>query len=100
MITTRIGTFFQKAIIQEKFKNWLGILLVFLIAGIFGYVMSEDLIAGMLVFVAFVGIGYFIICISSSMLTLYILMTFAFFVEFFLRLFFGGKFLTGVFGMH
>lgn len=96
MITTRIGTFFQKAIIQEKFNNWVGFLLVFLIAGTFGYVLSENLLAGMLVFVTFVGIGYFIICISSSMLTLYILMSFAFFVEFFLRLFFGGKFLTGV----
>jgi len=96
MITTRIGTFFQKAIIQEKLNNWLGLFFVIIIAGTFGYVMSEDMIAGLIVFVVFVGIGYFIICVSSSMLTLYILMCFAFFVEFFLRLFLGGKFLTGV----
>ena len=95
--SNRLSNFFQKTFMQEKLNNWFGYLLIISIACGFGYILADDLQMrfNCLCFNCSV-VGFVIICMSNSTFAFYTIIVYSFFVEFVLRLFFGGKFTTGV----
>lgn len=70
--------FLHKVFLVEKLNNWIGIVIVVLIAVAFGYVISGNLMIGMGAFAAVLGVSLLISCLLSPELGLYINVLYAF----------------------
>jgi putative inorganic carbon (HCO3(-)) transporter len=76
-----INSFFQKVFLSEKLNNWVGFLLVIFISIAFGYLLSTNLILGLGVFGAVVGVSVLTACILNPEVGLYITTLYAFFAS-------------------
>jgi putative inorganic carbon (hco3(-)) transporter len=70
--------FFQRIFLTEKLNNWIGFVLALAIAVLFGYSLSNDLIQGLGLFGAVVGLAVFIVCIQSPEAGLYLITLYTF----------------------
>lgn len=91
----KINHFLQVTFFQKKLNNWLGVILFLLLGALFGYLVSKDLILGMGLLAAVIGIFVAIVCLSDPEAGLYIISAFSFFAYFFSRLFFKGEMPVG-----
>jgi putative inorganic carbon (hco3(-)) transporter len=73
-----VQAFIQRMFLAEKLNNWLGAIVALLIAVAFGYALSVDLIKGLGIFAAIVGLFVFLLCILSPQAGLYIITLYAF----------------------
>jgi len=70
--------FLHKVFLVEKLNNWLGVSVVILIAIVFGYLISGNILIGMGAFSVVLGASLLIACLLSPQLGLYINMIYAF----------------------
>jgi len=88
--------FCTQTFLRKKLYNWFGVLLIALLAVLFGYLLAKDPIEGFSLFGLIVALFVAIICLSSAEAGLYITMGYSFFAFFFSRLFFKGLMPVGV----
>ena len=73
-----IQGFLYRAFLGEKLNNWVGVVLVVAIAGLFAFLLSQNLLLGLEVFAAVIGICVLCLCIFSASAGLYIIMLYTF----------------------
>lgn len=71
-------TFFQRIFLDEKLNNWIGLLIVALIATTFAYLISSNIVLGLTVFAAIISICILSICIINPGVGFYITTVYAF----------------------
>jgi putative inorganic carbon (hco3(-)) transporter len=75
LISNPVKDFLHRVFLREKLDNWLGFSIAILIASVFGYLLSINLVLGAAVFTFVVGLCVLILCFLNAELGLY-LMTF------------------------
>jgi putative inorganic carbon (HCO3(-)) transporter len=83
-----IGRFFSRVFLVQKLDNWVGYVLIGIIATGFGYLFANQLLAGMGLVGAVLGLCVVIPCMLNTEFGLYTNLFFSFFVCHFSRLFF------------
>ena len=73
-----IQSFAHRIFLAEKLNNWIGVFIALLIAVVFGYFLSSDMIKGLALFAVIVGFFALITCILSPEAGLYIITLYAF----------------------
>lgn len=76
--TNPLQAFLQKVFINEKLNNWVGGLIVVIIATAFGFLLSSDIILGVSVFAVIIGVVVLTICLLNTEFGLYLTMLYAF----------------------
>jgi putative inorganic carbon (hco3(-)) transporter len=71
---------------QRKLNNILGVVFVPLLALLFGYLMAKDMTIGIMLMAGVFGLFIVVLCISNPLTGLYIVMVFAFFINFLITL--------------
>lgn len=92
----QIGGFLDQVFVQQKLNNWVGYLLMALIAGLFGYLVARQTVLGLSVFALVIGLFTFVVCLLSTEVGLYINLVYSFFAFFLSRYLFGGEFPVGM----
>ncbi|MGZ3951772.1 MAG: O-antigen ligase family protein [Flavisolibacter sp.] len=67
-----------KVFLGEKLNNWVGLLLVTSIAAFFAFLLSNNLLLGLEVFAAIIGLCILCVCVFSTTAGLYIIMLYTF----------------------
>ncbi len=93
----RVSKFFQKVFLDQKLNNWLGFLIIGLIACFIGYLMAEQTKFGLGLTGLIAGLAVVIVCMSNAETGLYIILIYSFFISHFNRLFFDDSLPVGVF---
>jgi putative inorganic carbon (hco3(-)) transporter len=88
--------FLYKAFLSEKLNNWVGLLLVTVIAALFAFLLSTDLVLGLEVLAAVIGVSILFICLFSATAGLYIIMLYTFSASAISRFFLNDKLPVGV----
>src|SRR4249919_1361660 len=86
------GGFFHQYFVIQKLNNWVGWLLAVLIASVFGYLISSNMVLGLGLFGMIFGIFIFCACLISTEAGLYINLLYAFFIYQFDRYLFANEF--------
>lgn len=76
--TNPVQAFFQKFFVHEKLNNWVGALIVVIIATTFGFLLSSSIILGVSVLAIIIGLVVLTICLINPEFGLYITMVYAF----------------------
>jgi putative inorganic carbon (HCO3(-)) transporter len=84
----RIGKFFSEAFLVQKLDNWVGYILLGLLATGFGYLFATRMLAAMGLVGLVLGLCVIIPCLLNTEAGLYINLFYSFFVCYFSRLFF------------
>jgi putative inorganic carbon (hco3(-)) transporter len=87
----------NRIFIKEKLNNWVGWLLMALIAGVFAYLLVERPLVGYSLFGLVFGLAVVIACMVNTELGLYINICYSFFICQFSRYLFHDEFPIGVF---
>lgn len=91
------GSFFHQYFVIQKLNNWVGWLLAVLVASVFGYLISTNIVLGLGLFGVIFGIFIFCACLINTEVGLYINLLYAFFIYQFDRYLFANEFPVGVF---
>lgn len=94
--TSPLQAFFQKVFINEKLNNWVGFLLVIIIASVFGYLISTNLILGLSVLAIVIGIAVLVVCLLNTEVGLYIILLYAFSASILSRFLFNEQMPVGI----
>ena len=70
----RVSKFFQKVFLDQKLNNWLGFLIIGLIACFIGYLMAEQTKFGLGLTGLIAGLAVVIVCMSNAETGLYIIL--------------------------
>jgi putative inorganic carbon (hco3(-)) transporter len=89
-------SFFQRTLLIEKMNNWVGILIIGIVAGIFGYLLANDFMVGAGVLGVIIGIGILLLCMLSVEWGIYINLVFLFICTHISRLFFNDNLPVGI----
>ncbi|HJW15635.1 MAG TPA: O-antigen ligase family protein, partial [Flavisolibacter sp.] len=89
-------SFFQRTLLVEKLNNWVGIVIIGLVAGVFGYLLANDFIIGAGVLGVIIGIGILLLCMLSVEWGIYINLIFLFICTHISRLFFNDNLPVGI----
>ncbi len=92
----KLTSFAEKAFLTQKLNNWLGFVVLGLVALVFGYLIATHATIGLGIFVIFLGILVAIICMANAELGLYITVIFSFFAYLISRFLFYGTLQIGV----
>jgi len=71
---------------QRKLNHILGVVFIPLLALLFGYLMAKDMTIGIMLMAGIFGLFIVVLCISNPLTGLYIVMVFAFFINFLITL--------------
>ena len=88
--------FFQRFFLVQKLNNWIGLLIAFCIAVGFGYLIAQNLVAGVSTFAAVIGSGVLMICLLNAEAGLYISMFYLFLTSSLSRFLFKDEIPVGV----
>lgn len=91
-----LASFLHKVFLSQKLNNWVGFIVVTIIATTYGYLLSKDLVLGLGVFGLVVGVSVLIACIANAELGLYLTVLYAFFASGLSRFIFKDKLPVGV----
>lgn len=92
-----IRSLFHRYFIEEKLNNWMGWIFVTVLAVIFGYLISANMVLGLGLFGVIFGVFIFFACLINTEVGLYITLLYSFFIFHFDRYLFQNQFPVGVF---
>jgi putative inorganic carbon (HCO3(-)) transporter len=86
----------ERTFLQKKLNNWLGYLILTLVAVVFGYLLAVAPLVGIGLFGVMFGLAVIIVCLASAQAGLYLTVIYSFFAFFLSRLLFQGNMSVGV----
>jgi len=91
-----VTSYLQKTFINDKLNNWLGFLIIGSVAGLFGYLIAENLLIGFGLMAMVIGLSVVLICMLNTEWGLYISMVYCFLASHLSRFLFNDQLPVGI----